>query len=52
MNVLTALGLLIYAAATVLDRFVKRMPNALAIPVYLLGIACLVLGMLLSRRSA
>lgn len=51
MNILIAIGLLICAACIVINRFVVEIPSKIAIPLYIIGIACEIAGMILLRQS-
>ena len=44
MNILICIGVLIYVAASVFNRFVKRIPDAVYIPLEIVGIAFIVIG--------
>lgn len=44
MNVFVIVGLLINLAFQLINRFVVKIPNKMAIPILLIGIACLLIG--------
>ncbi len=44
MNILTCIGVLIYVVASVFNRFVKRIPDAVYIPLAIVGISFIVIG--------
>lgn len=47
----THIGILIYILVSAVDRFVWKMPDALYIPVIILGIVCMVLGIINARKK-
>ncbi|MGN1368094.1 MAG: hypothetical protein ACI4WX_04435 [Aristaeellaceae bacterium] len=51
MNYLIAFGLLINGACIVINRFVRKIPNGVAIPAYLVGIALIILGFIRIRHG-
>ena len=44
MNAFIVIGLLINVAFQLVNRFVVKVPSKIAIPVLLIGIACLLIG--------
>ena len=44
MNVFVIIGLLINLAFQLINRFVVKIPSKIAIPILLIGIACLLIG--------
>lgn len=52
MNYLIAIGLLINSACIVINRFVRKLPAGIAIPAYLVGIICILLGAIRMRQGA
>ena len=44
MNVFMIVGLLINVAFQLVNRFVVKIPSKIAIPILLIGIACLLIG--------
>ncbi|MGN0755139.1 MAG: hypothetical protein ACI4ME_11855 [Aristaeellaceae bacterium] len=51
MNYLIAIGLLVNGACIVINRFVRKLPNKVAIPAYLVGIALILLGIIKMRHG-
>ncbi len=51
MNIFIIIGLLINVGCNVINRFVREIPNRIAIPVYLIGIACFGAGFVEMKRS-
>ena len=51
MNIIIAIGLLICGACIVINRFVVEIPSKIAIPVYIIGIACEIVGMILMKKN-
>lgn len=51
MNILIGIGLLICAVCIVINRFVVEIPGKIAIPVYIIGIACEIAGFILLRKN-
>ena len=51
MNIIIAIGLLICVACIVINRFVVEIPSKIAIPVYIIGIACEIVGMILMKKN-
>lgn len=50
MNIFIIIGLLINVGCNVINRFVREIPNRIAIPVYLIGIACFVAGFVVMKQ--
>ena len=44
MNVFMIVGLLVNVAFQLVNRFVVKIPSKIAIPILLIGIACLLIG--------
>ncbi len=51
MNIIIAIGLLICVACIVINRFVVEIPSKIAIPVYIIGITCEIVGLILAKRN-
>jgi hypothetical protein len=50
-NLATTIGVLLYVLYSVVDRFVVEIPNAIAIPVMVLGIILIIGGFLMARKE-
>ncbi|MDD6051151.1 MAG: hypothetical protein PUC00_07765 [Clostridiales bacterium] len=48
---LIAIGMLINSACVVINRFVRRIPERIAIPSYLVGIVLIILGFIRVRHG-
>ncbi len=51
MNIFIIIGILINVGCNVINRFVWEIPNRIAIPLYLIGIACFVVGFVVMKQS-
>lgn len=51
MNVFIAIGVMICVVCIVINRFVAEIPCKIAIPVYIVGIACEVIGFVLLKNN-
>lgn len=51
MNIFVIVGLLINAGYILINRFVVNIPNKVAIPVLLTGIACLIAGFVQMKQQ-
>ena len=51
MNIIIAIGLLICVACIVINRFVVEIPSKIAIPVYIIGITCEIVGLILMKKN-
>lgn len=50
MNYFLISGILLNSALIVINRFVKRLPNCMQIPLLLLGIGLMIVGMVMMRK--
>ena len=51
MNIFVIVGLLINAVYIIVNRFVVTVPNKVAIPILVVGIACIVIGFVQMRQG-
>ena len=51
MNIFVIVGLLINAVYIIVNRFVVTVPNKVAIPILVVGIACMVIGFVQMRQG-
>ena len=51
MNVLIIIGIILGAAVIVTDRFIRRLPNWLAVVLYTLAVILIVAGMIISKTK-
>lgn len=51
MNIFILAGLLINLAYNIVNRFVVKIPRRIAMPVLLIGIVCIVIGMVQMGRD-
>ena len=51
MSIFAVLGLLIYTTYIIVDRFVVKLPNKMAIPILVIGIACMAIGFVQMKRQ-
>ena len=51
MNIFVIVGLLINVAYNMVNRFVVKIPSKIAIPILVIGIACLVIGFVQMGQS-
>ena len=51
MNIMTVIGLFVGAGTTVIDRYLYKLPNWLAIVLYLAAVILIVLGMIVSQKA-
>ncbi len=51
MHLLTAIGVLLGCLTTVVSRFWKKFPNWLAIIIYIVAIALMIIGFVLFRKN-
>ena len=52
MNVMAIIGIAIGGATTGIDRLLCRLPNRLAVVLYILAVILIIAGMIISRQSA
>ena len=51
MNVFMIVGLLVNVVFQLVNRFVVKIPSKIAIPILLIGIACLLIGVVQAGQS-
>ena len=51
MNIFVSIGLVICVACIVVNRFIREIPGKLAVPLYLIGIVCFIIGMVQMKQS-
>ena len=51
MNIMTIIGLFLGAGTTVIDRYLYKLPNWLAIVLYLAAVILIIMGMIVSRKA-
>ncbi len=51
MNLFTIIGMQVYTVCTVIDRLVYDIPCLIAIPIYVMGIICLLIGLVKNRNE-
>lgn len=44
MEICLYIGILIYVLMTIINRFIKRIPDFIAIPLYIIGIILIIIG--------
>ncbi len=52
MNIMTIIGIVIGGSTIAIDRLLRKLPNWLAISLYIIAVILIIAGMIVSRKSA